>query len=314
LHDEHFRALADALPHPVWTEGPDGRVTDANLRWTEIHTDATAGWRALLHSDDESATCEAWQKGMAAGQPFEVECRLRNDQGGYRRYCLKARPVGPDWVCVALDLEQLRAASEAHQALARELNHRVKNLFAIASGLVSMTARSTATTKDMADALRGRLGALSRAHELARPTLAADHHLNQATTIGPLISAILAPYVAGTSERLQMEGPSVPVGASAVTNLSLVLHELATNAAKYGALASEGGRLRIAWRVEGEEVHLDWTETGGPPVAGPPPAEGFGGQLARRSLSGQFGGGLRQEWRPEGLQLRMTLAVERLAS
>jgi two-component sensor histidine kinase len=314
LHDEHFRALADALPHPVWTEQPDGRVTYANPRWSEIQTDAEAGWRAMLHGEDGSATREAWRAGVAAGRPFEVECRLRNGQGGYRRVCLKARPAGSDWVCVALDLEQQRVTSEAHQALARELNHRVKNLFAIASGLVSMTARSTATTKEMADALRGRLGALSRAHELARPTLAADHHLNQATTLGALIGAILAPYVAGASERLQMEGPAVPVGSSAVTNLSLVLHELATNAAKYGALASDRGRLRIAWCVEGAEVHLDWTETGGPPVAGPPPAEGFGGQLARRTVSGQLGGALTQDWRPEGLQLGMTLAVDRLVS
>jgi two-component sensor histidine kinase len=215
---------------------------------------------------------------------------------------------------VALDLEQERASGEAHQALARELNHRVKNLFAIASGLVSMTARSSATTKDMADALRGRLGALSRAHELARPVLAADHHLNQATTLGALVTAILAPYVAGTSDRLEVAGPPVPVGANAVTNMSLVLHELATNAAKYGSLSSDSGRLRIDWRVDGENVELVWVESGGPRLAGPPEHEGFGGQLARRSVSGQLGGALTHEWAPDGLNLRMTLALDRLAS
>lgn len=315
MQDEPFKALAAALPHPVWTEQADGRVTYANPAYSAAHGEpASHGWRAAVHPEDEANAREAWRAGVAAGQAFELECRLRNQQGGYRRSCVKARPAGAEWVCVALDLEQERASTEAHQNLARELNHRVKNLFAIASGLVSMTARSTTTTKEMADALRGRLGALSRAHELARPVLAADHHLNQATTLGALVTAILAPYVAGTSERLQVNGPAVPVGPSAVTNLSLVLHELATNAAKYGALSSERGRLKIEWRVDGENVELSWEESGGPRLAGPPDHEGFGGQLARRSVSGQLGGALNPDWRPEGLQLRMTLALDRLAS
>jgi two-component sensor histidine kinase len=178
------------------------------------------------------------------------------------------------------------------------MSHRVKNLFAVVSGLVSMTARSAKTPKDMADALRGRLGALSRAHELVRSALGGDEGASEATTLETLVQSVLQPYATG-GDRLRIAGPPVAVGTNTVTNLALVLHELATNAAKYGSLSDAQGRLAIRWEIEGDEVRLAWDETGS--------------QLARRTVTGQLGGTMEPDWQPGGLRLAMTLSLERLA-
>jgi two-component sensor histidine kinase len=166
----------------------------------------------------------------------------------------------------------------------------------------------------MAEALRGRLGALSRAHELVRPAFAADDQAGHATTLAELISAILEPYLqAGSSTRLSLEGPPVVVGSNTVTSLALVFHELATNAAKYGCLSVSDGQLALEWLVENDRVALSWRESGGPPVPGVPDFQGFGSQLARKSVTGQLGGTLDHAWNPAGLRVRMTLPIDRLS-
>nr|WP_281351522.1 sensor histidine kinase [Microvirga arsenatis] len=196
----------------------------------------------------------------------------------------------------------------------RELNHRVKNLFAIANGMVSMTARTAKDPKDMATALRGRLSALSRAHELVQPVSAAEAGAGTAVELSRLIGAVLDPYKQAGENRIVIEGPDVPVGANTTTSLALVLHELATNAAKYGCLSWEGGELAICWTVQDDVAELLWTESGGPPIEAPPGFEGFGTQLSQRSITGQLGGALEREWRPEGLRVRMSLPLSRLTA
>jgi two-component system CheB/CheR fusion protein len=109
-------------------------------------------------------------------------------------------------------------------------------------------------------------------------------------------------------------GPEVPIGGDAITSLALVLHELATNAAKYGALSSPGGSLSVGWSVAKGELMLKWQERGGPPLHGRPSCEGFGSLLARRTVTDQIGGELSYDWKPEGLVVHLTAAVARLTT
>jgi PAS domain S-box-containing protein len=213
---------------------------------------------------------------------------------------------------VVSDITDHQALEEAQKLLTRELNHRVKNLFAIANGMVSMTARTAKDPKDMATALRGRLSALSRAHELVQPVSAADVGAGPDVELARLIEAVLDPYKQSGPNRIIIEGPRVPVGSNTTTSLALVLHELATNAAKYGCLSCEEGELSIRWTVQDEMVDLAWTESGGPLIEKAPSFEGFGTQLSQRSITGQLGGTLEREWQPEGLRVRMTLPLNRL--
>jgi PAS domain S-box-containing protein len=215
---------------------------------------------------------------------------------------------------VISDITERQALEEAQKLLTRELNHRVKNLFAIANGMVSMTARTAKDPKDMATALRGRLSALSRAHELVQPASATDTGSGADVELSRLIEAVLEPYRQSGQNRIAIEGPGVAVGSSTTTSLALVLHELATNAAKYGCLSSSEGELTIRWTLQGENVDLRWTEWGGPAIEGPPTFEGFGTQLSQRSIAGQLGGSLDREWRREGLSVHMVVPVDRLSA
>lgn len=213
---------------------------------------------------------------------------------------------------VVSDITERHAFEEAQQLLTRELNHRVKNLFAIANGMVSMTARTAKDPKEMATALRGRLSALSRAHELVQPTTVTGHAGGSDVDLARLCEAVLEPYRQSGTNRVIIEGPSVHVGSNTTTSLALVLHELATNAAKYGCLSSAEGQLSIQWTLHDGMVDLLWTESGGPAVEHAPEFEGFGTQLSQRSIAGQLGGTLEREWAAEGLRVHMTLPLARL--
>jgi PAS domain S-box-containing protein len=212
---------------------------------------------------------------------------------------------------VVSDITERHTFEEAQQLLTRELNHRVKNLFAIANGMVSMTARTAKDPKEMATALRGRLSALSRAHELVQPA-AMGPGSGSDVDLARLCEAVLEPYRQTDTSRVGIAGPSVHVGSNTTTSLALVLHELATNAAKYGCLSNPEGHLSIQWTVRDDMVDLLWTESGGPAVETPPDFEGFGTQLSQRSIAGQLGGTLEREWLSEGLRVHMTLPLNRL--
>lgn len=217
---------------------------------------------------------------------------------------------------IARDITERRRAQEQLEILLREMNHRVKNLFALASGLVSLSARSARTPAELADAVRDRLGALARAHELTLPNFAAKgQNGDRATTLSALARTIVFPYVDpenGSDGRFTISGPDVAIGGSAVTSLALLLHEFATNAAKYGALSSPRGRVDIEWSVRDGKLDLTWRERGGPPLAGEPQGEGFGGLISRTTVSGQLDGQLSRDWRPEGLVVHLSASMKRL--
>jgi len=220
---------------------------------------------------------------------------------------------------IARDITERRRAQEQQNLLVREMSHRVKNLFAVTSGLVTLSARSARTPADMAEAVRERLGALARAHGLTRPGLInGNGQPCQDTTLHALVQTIFAPYV--DPERIKghgffiITGPSLPIGGNAVTSVALIMHELATNAVKYGALSSPGGYIHIDWSVKKDELLLTWKEHGGPSLDGPAEHEGFGSSLVRRLVTGQFGGQLSYDWKPKGLIIRLSMPVERLTT
>jgi two-component system CheB/CheR fusion protein len=181
--------------------------------------------------------------------------------------------------------------------------------------VVSLSARSAETPRELAGSIQGRLGALASAHLLVRAGQSGTGSTRE-SSLGELVRTILAPYLdplaAGADERASIRGPELAVGGEALTSLALVLHELATNAAKYGALSVPAGRVRVAWTVADDVLLLDWRESGGPPVKDASPQEGFGSLLARRSVNGQLGGQLTFEWNPEGLAVRLSAPLERL--
>ena len=205
---------------------------------------------------------------------------------------------------------------ELHTLLVKELNHRVKNLFAIMGGIVSLSAKSAATPQELTKAIRGRLDALARAHELVLPKmLRTQGAQRQTTSIEELMRSILSPYADGDdsdANRVTFSGPSVAISDKAATSLALVVHELATNAAKYGALSNSVGRIEVSWSLADEQLHIGWLEHDGPKVSATPNTDGFGSILADRSIRGQLGGELVREWLPDGLKVTINLPLERI--
>ena len=213
---------------------------------------------------------------------------------------------------IFLDVTGRKQAEEAHELLAGEMSHRVKNLLNIASGLTAITARSATTTAQMANELMNRLIALGRAHDLVRPIRGGQDH---AALLGDLVTVLLAPYddVDPFKGRIRVAVPRMGVGESGATALALVLHELATNSMKYGALSDDAGTLDVSCNAPNGDVVIIWTERGGPKVSAPA-GEGFGSSLIARSMSRQLGGSLDYVWDPEGLIVTIRIDAARLAN
>ncbi len=214
---------------------------------------------------------------------------------------------------IFLDVTGRKQAEEANELLAGEMSHRVKNLLAIASGLTSITSRSTATTPDMARELTQRLSALGRAHDLVRPLSGNE---GKAALLGDLLAVLLAPYddMGAFSGRVRVSVPRMGVGEGAATTLALVVHELATNSMKYGALSDAAGTLDVSCtdHESDGDVIVVWTEQGGPPVTAPAGSSGFGSKLVNRSMSAQLGGSIEHNWSEGGLIATLRMKRDRL--
>lgn len=202
---------------------------------------------------------------------------------------------------------RLRAELDRQELLAYEMDHRVKNLFAITDGMIRMTARDATSPEELAQALSGRVGALARAHALVERRT--ERGAAGTVRLDDLVATVLKAHGSGTTA----EGPETLLGPQAGSGLALALHELATNSAKYGALSRPDGHLAILWHDEGEHVRLQWRESGGPAIERAPEKAGFGTKLVRRTIEGQLSGAIAFDWAPGGLAIDMTLRADKLA-
>ena len=213
---------------------------------------------------------------------------------------------------IFLDVTGRKQAEEGSELLAGEMSHRVKNLLSIATGLTHLTGRSAASVEAMTSDLAERLTALGRAHDVVRPL---PGHQGKAALLGDLLSVLLAPYdeTGAFSGRIRVAVPRMGIGHRTATTLGMVVHELATNSVKYGALSSPEGFLDISSRTEGDDIYLNWAETGGPSITDAPHMNGFGSRLIQRSVAGQLGGELTYDWLENGLVVTMRMRASELA-
>jgi two-component sensor histidine kinase len=213
--------------------------------------------------------------------------------------------------------QRLQSALDEQEMLAKEMSHRVKNLFAMIGGMIHISARTSATKEEMAKMLSGRVIALSNAHALVRRSFAVAGPAQKALDLAALIWAIVQPHdnlSDARASRFLIEGPEIQCGEHATNAIALVFHELATNAAKYGALSVDGGSIDVNWRRDDENLILRWVERGGPDIDTPPTTSGFGSTLAHTTVVRQFGGTLSYEWQRTGLAVTMTLPIDRLVA
>jgi two-component sensor histidine kinase len=214
------------------------------------------------------------------------------------------------WFGTNTDIHESKLLVESQQLLSRELNHRIKNIFSVVSGLVSFSAREHRELAPLAETIRSRISALGRAHDYVRP----DDRLGSGGSVmlSKLLSDLVEPYGDGTGTRVAIEGEDLVLNAASVTPMALVFHELATNAVKYGALSVDDGRVTVHIRREGDEVLMDWAEQGGPVIDGPAGVSGFGSQLVDMSIRRQLGGRYERHWGDNGLRVAIVVPAGRI--
>ncbi|MBV8190283.1 MAG: GAF domain-containing protein [Alphaproteobacteria bacterium] len=221
------------------------------------------------------------------------------------------------FVSIALRIHQteirLSKALHEQEALAKEMSHRVKNVFAIVDGIIHFSGKRANSKDELVASLAGRVRALAVAHGIVRRSFRDLPDLTQAAELGELLHAIALPYeVDAARPRIVTEGPAVALGQHATNSVALVLHELATNAAKYGALTRDGGGVTVTWTMDGPDLILCWKEHGGPLVSGTPAVAGFGSTLVTKTIETTLGGRWYRQWLPEGLEMSIRLPLDRL--
>ena len=287
--------------------------------------DVFAGAQESIHPDDKAM----WEADVATTlQPngvgrHDLEMRIiRPDTGEIRWIHAVGQATFENGVAIRIlgtvrDITRRKSAEARERLLTRELNHRVKNAFSVISGMVGMTARTAQSPKAMAEGLRGRINALAQAHSLIQPAVSGEALTTTDITFQSLASVILEPHGCN-SDVVTLSGPVIPLSAGAASSLALVLHEMATNAAKYGALSVPDGRLEITWRTEDRpdgqpRLHLDWVEHGGPSITAPPSRKGFGSTLIEMTVRGQLAGAIDTHWLESGVQHRLSLTLPELS-
>ena len=265
--------------------------------------------RELLHPDDADSWRRVIEHFESGARAYETEFRICRPDGEVR-WCVGTAAATVDKAGrvvrlsgVTIDITERKRAEERQNLLAREVDHRAKNALALAQSIVRLTRAGD--VKDYAQAVEGRISALARVHTI----LSLSNW--QGAEIGRLVEEETAPYASGG--QIALQGTELQLQPATAQTLALALHELVTNSAKYGALSTLTGRLAIKWDVRGDALVLIWAEDGGPPVE-KPISRGFGTRSVIASIESQLGGKAEFDWRPEGLQCRLSVPLRNISA
>lgn len=320
LSQRFFEAVLSQAPDPIFATDLQGRL----LNWNEAAVDL---FGPRPDNSDAAATLarlpQAWRSALgdllarvAAGEAVtQREFQLPRRDGTVIDLSLSAAPVRDDTGAVASisfiarDVSERKQAEARQQLLLRELNHRVKNTLALVRALIRRTAQGSASVADFLESIDGRLQAMSAAHAV----LSANWW--RGVSLLELTRVILDPHL--RDGRVELDIDDVPLPPDLASSLSLVLHELASNALKYGALSGLAGQVHVTGRFQerakgdgpARQLTVVWQEEGGPPLR-PPSRQGFGTRLLTQLISYQHGGDVAMDWAESGLTCRFTIPVE----
>ncbi|MDQ1157474.1 PAS domain S-box-containing protein [Sphingomonas sp. SORGH_AS 950] len=311
--------LIGGIPQLVWTATRDGQWTWASPQWVamtglSVEESLGHGWLVAVHPDDREAARRFWAEASDRGD-LAMEGRLRQGQiGRYRWFKTRATPVHDDhgaiveWFGTSTDIDDLRRLRERQETLVAELQHRVRNILTIVRSIFTRTVESGGPIDEISDHFRGRLDSLARTQVVATQTRSGRVDLEN------LIRDELLGVGAIEDERLSIGGPDVALAADTAESVGLAIHELTTNALKYGALRHAGGRLSITWKIEPKsdckcELIVKWDETGVPAMPVPPVRQGFGTELIREALPYGLGARTSLEFRGGGVLCVMSLPL-----
>lgn len=317
--EARLRTLVEGIPQLVWRSAAGGNWSWSSPQWREFtgrseDQSLGRGWLDALHPDDREAAIQAWNS-ADGDNPLQGEFRIRNAAGDYHWHQLRAAPARDsdgtviEWLGTATDIDELRRLQTEQRMLVAELQHRTRNLIGVVDGIIGQTLRGASLSGEVREKLQGRLQALSRVQGL----LSQSHQ--ESITLERLISLELEAMAADrNTDRIEVAGPHVSIDASTVQTLALVLHELATNARKYGALKQENGTLNVAWECvdfgQSSGLQLTWREEG---ISIAPDAQlgaGFGFSLIKRAIPHQLNAKTQLEFGDDWLACTIVLRLK----
>lgn len=294
--------ILDERAFRIWGVEPKDSVTFEELS-------------ARIHPEDLDKVRAAFASTRETLGEYETDFRTQQTDG-IRWISARGRGddvgiVGRMMYGIFIDVTVRKLAEEARELITGEMNHRIKNLFALTHALARISSRTTNSKEEMTNDLMERLTALSTAHNLIRPSF---NEQSSAGELRELLATLLKPYMNGhpSEGRLTVTVPSILVGEHSATAIALIIHELATNSLKYGALSSEVGKLQITGDDQSDYVLIKWIEQGGP--SSDTHAPGFGSKLVESSVKDSLGGSMVIDWPIEGIVISLTLNKSRLGA
>lgn len=336
--EDRQRRLVQGIPQLVWRSDPRGACTWVRPQW-QMFTGQDAvdalgpGWTDVVHPDDRTAAADAVRRALPSGR-IDVELRLRRADGTYVWHHVRSSPrvegngdgIGDgdgnghggrivEWLGTCTDVQQLKELQQQQQVLVAELQHRTRNLIAVVCSIAERISSSSSSVAEFRARFRDRMGALARVQGLL-----SQRDAGQRISFDQLLQAELAGL--GVLDRLhdgriELDGPAdVRLRSATVQTFALGVHELATNALKYGALSAPGGHLAVHWCVEGEPdapvLCVHWRETGvevPPALLGDGAPRGYGRELIERALPYQLQAKTRYVLRPDGVDCTLRVPL-----
>ena len=323
--EARMRSLLEGIPQLVWRAAHGGLRTWSSPQWIAFtglseEQSSELGWLGAVHSDDREATMAAWREAADTGV-YQAEHRIRSaGEGCHRWFQTRATPMRDEtgriveWLGTSTDIEALRRLQERQAVMVAELQHRTRNLLAVVRSIAVQTIGSANSLAEFRERFNDRLSALSRVQGLL------SRSARDPITIGDLVRTELDALgtEAVADGRMSLAGPEVELRNSLVQTFALALHELATNARKYGAFATDRGRLDVTWRVladdgEGRRLLLNWVETGidRDREEQSPTRRGYGRQLIDEALPYSLGAKTRFELDDSGVRCMIDLPLEK---
>lgn len=316
-----FRALAENLPTLCWIANADGYIYWYNSRWYEYTGTSFKdmqgwGWQSVHHPKFLPFVLDRWKHSIATGEAFEMVFPLRGADGAFRPFLTRVAPFHDKngkivkWFGMNTDITAQRRYEEHLRLLINELNHRVKNTLGVVQSLAALTFKKFDDVETARRTFDSRLLALSAAHNLL------TSETWRGASIRQIAEQALSPFGAKNADGpFRLVGPDIWLRPRVVVSLSMAMHELGTNAMKYGALSTESGSITLSWSREckpgGEVVHIDWVEQHGPPVR-PPTRSGFGTRLITEGFKSDLRGTVRLTFPTTGLECRMEIPIQDL--
>ncbi|HVZ70154.1 MAG TPA: HWE histidine kinase domain-containing protein [Rhizomicrobium sp.] len=317
-NENRYRQLVSATSGIVWTTDAAGNVEEPQPGWLEITgigwpDYAGRAWMQSIHEDDRGRLLfQSWDTDATGAHHAEVRIR-HAPSGEWRWFAIRAVPIRDtsgnprEWVTIITDIHERKLARDRRELVIGELRHRLKNLFTVIGSLAqSSRPRGAPIVDEFIAKLNSRLRALSAAADLvmARGRGSLD--------LGSVIQATLAPFAEERSSRFEVSGPAIELSEETGGAIALAIHELTTNALKYGALSVPEGKVRLTWWrslvPDGERIEIEWQESGGP-ICTQPTQSGFGMRVIQFAAAREKSGEVTLDYPPKGLYCRISFVV-----